>query len=56
MVLCIFLLCIWNASKFVANGIVCMGLLVRVRVYERRLQRSAAEAPSLRANEQLVDA
>ena len=52
----IFLLCIWNASNFVANGIVCMGLLVRVRVYERRLQRSAAEAPSLRANEQLVDA
>lgn len=52
----VFLGCIWNALKFVANGIVCMGLLARVRVHERRLQRSAAEAPTVRANEQLVDA
>lgn len=51
----IFLACIWNALKFVANGIVCMGLFARVRVHERRLQISTAEAPSVRANEQLID-
>ena len=52
----VFFVCIWNALKFLANGLVCMGLLARVRVHERRLQRSAAEAPTVRANEQLVDA
>lgn len=51
----VFLVSIWNALKFVANGIVCMGLLARVRVHERRLLRSAAEAPAVRANEELVD-
>lgn len=51
-----FLVCIWNALKFVVNGIACTGLLARLRVHERRLQRSAAEAPTVRANEQLVDA
>ena len=51
-----FLVCIWNALKFVVNGIVCIGLLARVRVHERRLQRSAAEAPTVHANEQLIDA
>ncbi|QBE47666.1 sulfate permease [Leucobacter triazinivorans] len=52
----VVLVCIWNAFKFVLNGIVCMGLLARVRVHERRLQRSAAEAPAVYANEQLVRA
>ena len=47
----VFLVCIWNALKFLANGIVCMGLLARVRVHERRLQRSAAEAAAVHANE-----
>ena len=52
----IFLVCIWNALKFVANGIVCMGLLARVRVHERRRQRSAAESSAVHANKQLVGA
>ena len=51
-----FLVCIWNALKFLANGIVCMGLLARVRIHERRLQRSTAEGTTVHANEQLVDA
>jgi hypothetical protein len=50
----VILACIWNALKFVANGIVCMGLLARVRVHERRLQRSAADVSAGHANEQLV--
>ena len=52
----IFVVCIWNALKFLANSIVCTGLLARVRIHERRLQRSAAKAPTVHANEQLVDA
>lgn len=52
----VFLVCIWNALKFLTNGIVCTGLLARVRLHERRLQRSAAKAPTVHANEQLVDA
>lgn len=52
----VFLVSIWNALKFLANGIVCTGLLVRVHVHERRLQRSDAEASAVQANEQLVDA
>lgn len=47
----IFFMCIWNTLKFVVNGFVCMGLLARVRVQERRLQRSAAEASAVHANE-----
>ena len=50
-----FLVCIWNALKYVANGIVCIGLLARVRAHERRLQRSASEATAVHANEQLVE-
>lgn len=30
------LICIWNAVKFVANGIVSIGLLARARIAERR--------------------
>lgn len=49
----VFLVCVWNALKFIVNGIVCLGILVRVRLYERRLRRSA-DAPSEQLNEQLV--
>lgn len=52
----IFLVSLWNALKFLANGIVCMGLLARVRVHERRLQKSAVEASAVHANEQFVGA
>lgn len=37
------LVCIWNAVKFVANGIVSIGLLARVRIDERRARRSAQQ-------------
>lgn len=47
------LACIWNALKFIANGIMCTGLLVRVRLHERRLRRSIDELASQPA-EQLV--
>lgn len=47
------LVCIWNALKFVMNGIVCVGLLARVRVHERRLRRSV-EAPAEHSQEQFV--
>ena len=50
----VFFVCIWNALKFLANGLVCIGLLARVRVHERRRQRSAAEGTAVHANEQLV--
>ena len=50
----IFVVCIWNALKFVVNGIVCMGLLARVRVHERRIQRSAADVSAGNANKHLV--
>lgn len=52
----IFVVCIWNALKFLANSIVCTGLLARVRIHERRLQRSTANGATVLANEQLVDA
>ena len=35
------LLCIWNAMKFIINGIVCLGCLIRVRHHEQRLRQSA---------------
>lgn len=35
------LICIWNALKFIINGIVSIGLLARVRIAERRARRSA---------------
>lgn len=47
------LVCIWNALKFVLNGIVCVGLLARVRVHERRLRQSA-NAPAEHRNDQLI--
>lgn len=37
------LVCIWNAMKFVANGIVSIGLLARVRIAERGARRSAQQ-------------
>lgn len=49
----VFLVCVWNALKFIINGIVCVGILVQVLFYERRLRRSA-DAPSEQLNEQLV--
>ena len=50
----VFLMCVWNALKFIINGVVCVGILVRVRLYERRLRRSA-DAPSEQLVEQLAD-
>jgi len=37
------LICMWNAVKFVANGIVSIGLLARARIAERRARRSAQQ-------------
>lgn len=49
----VFLVCVWNALKFIINGIVCVGILVRVRLYERRLHR-LGDPPSEQVVEQLV--
>lgn len=49
----VFLVCAWNALKFIINGIVCIGILVRVRLYERRLRQSG-EAYSEQTAEQLI--
>lgn len=43
----IVLVCIWNVLKFIANGIMSVGLLVRVRIAERREQHHAKQEAQL---------
>lgn len=49
----VFLVCVWNALKFIVNGVVCVGLLVRLHPYERRLRQST-DAPAERSTEELI--
>ncbi len=46
------LLCIWNAMKFIINGIISIGVLVRVRIVERHIRSASPQA----ADQQLVEA
>ncbi len=40
----VVLICIWNAMKFIMNGITSVALLLRVRATERRDRRAAPPA------------
>lgn len=38
------LLCIWNAMKFIINGVISIGVLTKVRIAERRIRRVTQQA------------
>lgn len=46
------LLCIWNAMKFIINGIISIGVLVRIRVVEHRIRSASQQA----VDQQLAEA